>query len=279
MGISINPTVRYGGRFNGPSSPGAGRFVDFMWPSPQNYQMSTFGTTRNSPASTPVGCAVIGINGGGGSSVQGTSGVPTAYLQSSAVVGNGNAITLNPARVLLNTNKSIIDPTCNDIAVWRVIWNAAMFAPPAVTGESGLYMLTDPNQTKLVTGASSGWGFRYLSDGSVVFVVSQGGVPTNTTVLTNSASEELHSFECRMYSATRFAEARLEVFVDGLIKSVPANCCTWGAGSKLPGVASTTVASATIGFLPGAVNVANIVNALRINMIRVIAGPTLLSCL
>jgi hypothetical protein len=261
--------------------PGAGRLIDFTYPSLGQYINGTVASMRNNISAQTQGCTQQGILGGGGNGVQASNGVPTVYLQSSAAVGNGNAVYMNPARILLTTTKgNFIDPSCNDYAVWRLIFNVGLFAPPAATGEVGCYVTCDPNQAKIVTGGASGFGFRFLNDGSIVYLVSVGGVPTNTTVFAGPlVSEQIHSLELRMFGATQTQEARLQVLVDGALKVIPATSCTWGAGTLLPGVGATTIASATIGFLPCLVNVANIVNALRIASVRVIAGPTLDSCL
>jgi len=255
--------------------PGAGRFIDYMWPDPTTFAGgSSPGRLRNNQTNPVVAPTFVGLGGGGGSGAGVLNGVPVWQVQSSGVAGNGNAILLSNQRVVAFSSKSALNPAINDTACWRIIWNVAMFAAPALTGESTCCMLTDTNNPKFITGLNEGFGFHFLNDGTVGFATVKGGVLVQT-VLTAAPFAYIgviHSYEMRIFGATSTQEAQLVVLIDSVPLALPATSSNWGAGTKLP--ATQMVGGIQPGWCPGVVNVANNVNSMYTNMVRVIAGPT-----
>jgi hypothetical protein len=258
--------------------PGAGRFFDFVWPAINNYLPAANISARNQLAApTGAGVAFVSFGGGVANTAAMWKGVPIISVNCSAVAGNGNATELIPARVLLNTTRNALAAINNDILCWRIIWNAATFVAPANTGEVGLYLITDQNTPKIVTGTSSGFGFRFFNDGSVGFTTITGGLATTTTLKAVASGYDLtdvHSYELRLFGATANADANLEVLIDNvtLTALLPATSKSWAAGTKLP---PTQLTGANLGFIPTAVAMANVASGLFVNQMRVIAGPTL----
>lgn len=271
-----SPIVALGARYTA-NPNGAGRFLDFIYPAPGNYTAgSVIGAYRNNTTNQNVNITSQGLGGGGGNNAGVVQGLPVCTLQSSGVAGNGNAVFFNPARVIVATAKNALPITGNDLAVWRIIFNVSLFAAPIASGEVGCYLATDQNQSQIVSTPSSGFGYRFQSTGAVDFVTITGVAPTNTNVIPALGSDVLVSLELQLFSATSNADASLRALVNGIVKPLPITSSSWAAGTLLPLMGAVT-AGQPQGFLPCCTCKANNVNGLRIQQVRIMAGPTLAS--
>jgi hypothetical protein len=257
--------------------PGAGRMLDMIWPSPLDFVLSAPAMFRINPAAfgSAIGPTFASGGGGGVDSLQIVNGVLSYNVACNAAVGSFHA-TLLPQKVYFNTTKNFPDGLVDDLHCWRIIFIAAIFAVPAVTGEMGLYLATNTNNVRVVNDTSSGFGFRFLNDGSVVFMTIQGVAPTNTTLVTVAGGfdvTQFHAYELRIFGATATQEAHLQVLIDSASKTslLPATSQSWAAGSLLPIV---PVVNPVAGFTPDVCCMGNNANAIRINQVRVMAGPT-----
>jgi len=274
----INPGVQYGARYVGPFAPGAGRTIDYCWPDVATFAGASNGRMRNNATNPATAPSFVGLGGGGGSGAGVLNGVPVWQVQSSGVAGNGNAICLINQRVVTPSSKNSIDGSANDYQYWRIIWIAAMFAAPALTGEASLSCIVNTGNTDYITSLNGGFGFQFLNSGNVAFAAVTGGALVSTVLPIQPAGGYvgvLHTYEMRIAGATKTQEASLTLLIDGQNEVVPATSASWAAGSKLP--PQQNVGATQPGWCPMVLNKGNNVNSLYLHQMKVIAGPTFMS--
>lgn len=257
-----------------PSSPGAGRFVDYIWPDPETYITNSQGRLRNFDYNVLVAPTFPAFGGGTDVSIQVRQGaLSSGFGCNAGGAGVGRGALFFPARVPLVTSRSAAgNGAYNDLACWRLMWIAAFFTAPQPTGEVTCACIVNQGITNYIAALADGFGFHYRSDGRVSLAAVRGGVLTEFIVTPVGFDITLfHIYEMRLTAATAGTDAGLQVLIDNAPVALPAVLASWAAGTGLPSVQNV---GGGPGFLPMLRMVSDSVNGIFLHQFRASAGPT-----
>lgn len=226
-----------------------------------------------------MGAGSLAVIGGGGSSLSAViAGVPTQQFVCSAVGGN-QRIFYPPFPVMLRTSRSLIGPTVDDCAVYRIVVAMCGGGVVVTAGRDFGFELVryagSGVQSRLVADNVPGIGLR-IQDGNVVQLLINGPngiVVRDLTAAPFNINSVWHTFDMRFFSATANADAFWTLRIDNApVTTLAAVDTSWGAvGTNLPAV---PLNGAFAGFVPTLINDSANNNGLFVHQVHLIAAPT-----
>jgi hypothetical protein len=264
-------------------SAGAGRFLDYVWPSPFQFSGQNINTAchaRNGSDETFT-TGNRGLIGGGSNVISAlVLGVPCVNCICGVGVGTQQG-WYPPFPIMLRTSRSLITPLTDDMFCYRLVACMAGNGVAAAAGSDFGFQVTQiptpASSSRIVADAAQGFGLRIQDTNTVQFLTrgANGLITVNLTVAPFDTTQ-WHRYEFRLTSASAVADAFLELRIDGnLIAMDPLNS-SWGVGTNLPPV---PLNGTLAGFMSSIVSAANNVNALFVTSVNMIAAPSILMTL
>lgn len=264
-----------------PTSPGAGRFRDMVWPDPGNLDSPPTSFVGNRLGTSLVGTNPVAetMGFGGGTTTLGATifGIDCAQIVSTAAAGLGYRFS-NSMMMHIKTTVNAITPANDDEQCYRVFCNMAMQFAPTPGTDYGFEIVQGAGTSRILQEALPGFGF-VIQDGNVVNFIVRGGLGLVTTALTGAPFDttQFHSYELRVTSATALVPAGLAVLIDNVaVTTLPAAVTSWGGATALP---VSALAGGRTGFRPAVYNVSAINNALFVQKIRFCSAPNMAATL
>jgi hypothetical protein len=262
----------------GLAAPGAGRYRDVLWPSPDRSQDpvdATVGVRANLHLAAQASVGSLATQNAPPAPANVVyNGAPAIRLSGDAANG-GNTIGFAPMRLNVRTARQVYVPSkYYDEAYYRVYFVAATDGvAPAVNQDYGFGICNGGPGGAGPLNPGNRWNLgsvRFIDAVTVEYIVrgNNGTIRFNLPALDVTA---WHVYEWIVASATPTADASIAFYVDGVAQALGALNSSWAVGGSNVG----TPANSPAGYLPFIACIPNTVAKLYISQLRFISGPSL----
>lgn len=255
---------------------GAGRFQDFIWPSPLQMLGNGVGASfisRIGGGATMPGAVVI-FGAGAAATVFAIGGGVMQQIPTDVANAGSQRLFYPGFPVMLRTSRTPIDGTVDDCAVYRFVIVMGATASIGAGGEQG-FQITQYNAgggQRIVADASPGIAIDLANGLGSPRVIVRGPNGLQTQDLSPTTAAFLSTYDIRLFSATAKADAFWTLRINGQVQPLLAINSSWGApGTNLPPAASS---GGAVGFTPSLVASAQATSALFVRSCQLIAAPT-----
>lgn len=265
-------------------SPGAGRFIDFIYPNLSGQGPSAPNSGYNRLLGVVQNVGVSAASGATTSFIRDAAReADYIALSTSATVNSQSTINgMGGANLHIATKKGMgMRPGYNELAFYR-LW-ATLFMP------NGVGPLNDNLHDfgfqcaivgigEILASSQWGWGFQ-LVDANTVQFISRDGAGLVTTPITAAPFDVTlpHVYEMRIQQATTDAEAQMQVLIDGAPIALPLSQSSWAPATRRLPPNINGSGSGGLGWNVWIINRGGQICTLGCYQVRVVGAPSLLA--
>lgn len=265
-------------------SPGAGRFLDFMYP-----QLNTqVGPTANGSLRLGQSLAGVTLASGNGATLtylrDATYEMDYVNMLVTATAGNLAAVEFNGVGLHLCTKpRGGVAPLLNDLLVYRLL--ATMFVPggafPLNDGFRDFgFQVVKQGIGRIVGSGQFGWGFQIVDANTVQFISrDEAGLVITPITAAPFDTTIPHCYEMRISSATATTDALLSILIDNVPQELPVSQSSWAVATRRLPANIPGGGNGALGWVPWILNSGGQPCSLGLMQFRMVAAPSILATL